>query len=151
EAFPDHAVAHLVVCMQFHPGVLIASNTVYFRLQPLDGNTPNQSIECVEGTILAREDGMRLLTNRSLVAATATLLWLSPVGCGPNTLSTNPSGGASGGAGGTGGGGGHLGGDGSPGPIDPNPDGPRCGEMTFRLERAGTPDILIVLDRSGSM
>src|SRR5262245_10303153 len=87
---------------------------------------------------------MRLLMNRSWAGL---LLWTSVLGCGPSNISSDPDGGANGGDNGNG----HLGGDGAPGPIDPLPDALHCGEQTFRLERGGPPDLLIVLDRSASM
>ena len=78
-------------------------------------------------------------------------------GCGPTGGSGNSGGSGGNGSGGSGGmyaggSGGNTGGNGgSGGGIDNNPDAMNCGVQTFTPTAGLPPDLLIVLDKSGSM
>ena len=77
-------------------------------------------------------------------------------GCGPTGGSGNnggSGGGNTGGSGGmyAGGSGGNTGGSGGVGGIDNNPDAANCGVQTFTPTQGLPPDLMIVLDKSGSM
>ena len=94
----------------------------------------------------------------SLAIGVITLATGALVGCGTPNISHGPggtggngngsggggTGGGSGGSGGTGGGGG-SGGGGADGGMN------NCGVQNFMLVKGGTPDLLIIQDRSGSM
>ena len=77
----------------------------------------------------------------------ALLGGLAVAGCGASNINHGGGGTGGTGGGGTGGtGGGGSGGTGGGGGSDPN-----CGVMNFMLTKGGTPDLLLVQDRSGSM
>ncbi len=76
----------------------------------------------------------------------ALLGGLAVAGCGASNISHGGTGGNAGGAGTGGGAGGGTGGGAGGGGSDNN-----CGTQNFMLTKGGTPDLLIVQDRSGSM
>src|SRR5262245_14269788 len=107
--------------------------------------------------LAAEEDNMR--RSRSSTFCTACLIVVfaacGPTGSGGNGGSNGSggSGGSSGnGSGGSGGSSGNgSGGSGGGGGIDHTPDAMNCGVQTFTPTAGLPPDLLIVLDKSGSM
>lgn len=95
---------------------------------------------------------MRVFSPRVLTLASALLL-----ACGDPAIHHGQTGdtpgdnGSTGGTGGSAGGTGGNGGTGGTGGTGGNGGTSNCGEQDFKLEKGGTPDLLIVQDRSGSM
>jgi hypothetical protein len=97
---------------------------------------------------------MRFLSNtRALTLAAVALLACSsdPINHGPGNGNNGNGGGGGGGGGSAGGGGGGGGGGGSAGGGGGGGGGNNCGTQNFMLMKGGSPDLLIIQDRSGSM
>src|SRR5438034_5230958 len=101
----------------------------------------------------AHDPSMLLARLTAMRRASALSLTILLTACGPTGFDgKGNSGGSSGsGSGGVGGYSGSTGTGGFGGSIDPNPDARNCGVQNFDLQRGLPPDLLIVLDQSGSM